>query len=157
MRTLALFCVVLLCGGCATGPSVQRADVKIVRTVASWPYQKDMVIDAFDVRVVEAHLNLFNDLALVEYDITGRMTGSNRWKPFIRSLFVSQRVTDDGKAGDFEVIPVVSVKKVAGYLGGEEHFHIIVQEVVQSLQWGPIRYDVRCGGRSSVFTLIQQK
>ena len=154
--------VVALTAGCASGPRVRRADVRVERTVGWWSHQDELKVEKLEVRVVEANLNLFNSKALVEYELAGTIANSRGWRPYVDRLFVSQRYTGSetergGRRAEFEVVPVIRAKQDKSYGGERVGFSIVVQEIVESGGWGQTDYVVRSGDLKRSFQLIQRK
>lgn len=176
--------VVALTAGCASGPRVRRADVKVERTVGWWSHQDELKVEKLEVRVVEANLNLFNSKALVEYELAGTIANSRGWRPYVDRLFVSQRYVgggaergrrrgevetnpviegledrrrDGGRRAEFEVVPVIRAKQDKSYGGERVAFSIVVQEIVESGGWGQTDYVVRSGDLKRSFQLHQRK
>jgi hypothetical protein len=144
------------------GPHVQkpRSDVPVIANIGAWPYQKDLRVEDLAVTVVDAPLNLFNNQALVRFRIKGRIKCDNGWRPFIKEVQLSQRLAGAPTTrpyGDFALVPVVDVKQDPKYAGDDVQFDVKVEQLVESLDWGPNHYVVVAGDKQAEFTLHQIK
>jgi hypothetical protein len=160
--TLAAVSVAVVVENGCLGPHVQkpRSDVPVIANIGSWPYQKDLRVEDLAVTVVDAPLNLFNNQALLRFQIKGRIAYRNGWRPFIQEVQLSQRLAGAETTrpyGDFVLVPVVGVKQDEKYAGENVQFDVKVEQLIERLDWGFNRYVVVAGDKEAEFTLQQRK
>ena len=147
--------------GCLS-PRVQRprSDVPVVDSIGWWPHQEVLCIDDLAVTVVDAPLNLFNNEALVRFQIKGRIAFRTGWRPYINKVQLSQRLSSASSTrpyGDLLLVPVVGVREDSKYTGDDVQFDVTVERLIESLDWGSNRYVVVAGSRRAEFILQQRK
>jgi hypothetical protein len=144
------------------GPPKPKSDVKIVYKIAWWAYQKCLTVDKLETKVLNNKLNLFNSRALVEYSISGNLKYRKGWKPFIKSVFISERwmpprQNSPGYRGDIQLIPLVGVKQDDNYNEEKTQFTVKVQDYLHSGGWGKNIYYITSQKEKKILELQQLK
>ncbi len=108
-------------------PGKPNYEIPITYNIGWWSYQNDLIIDEFNVEIVESKLNLFNSKSLISYQIIGKIKYKGEWKPSIKRVHISERLNKDTTQNCqrvIEITPVVKVSNKEGLNGGIEKFEI---------------------------------
>ncbi|MFC1751103.1 hypothetical protein ACFL2V_20130 [Pseudomonadota bacterium] len=150
--------------GCALSPKVPKpkSDVPVEYKIGSWPYQENLSVHSLNTSVIFEGLTLFNNTAVVQYEIEGWVSYGKGWRPYIKFVHISERwesisSRSDKNAGNILVTPVVGVKEDKSYDGKGIRFKVSVQDYLKSGGWGLNQYNVESGGRNGKIELFQRK
>ena len=138
-----------------------KGDVPVTSRIGWRPYQEHLTVRDLVVRVLEPKLKVFITDALVEFAITGSLSphfhGESRWRPFIKSLHISERFAGEnsGTVGDILIVPLVGIRCDKGYDNQPVGLQVTVQHPISSYRWDKNRYRVICEQICREFELIQ--
>ena len=145
-------------------PSVQRphSDVAISCELGPRPYQDGLTVTKLSAEAADPKLNLFNNRFLIRYRVSGAITSRNGWRPRIAKAqvtarLVSQRTDEKAPVADISVVPIVEVIQDAHYSQEQVPFDIKLEQVIQTMDWGPNQYEVHCLGQTSTISVQQSK
>jgi hypothetical protein len=99
--------------------------------------------------------------AVVEFTVAGSLSphfhGTNRWRPFIESLNISERFAGENGSpvGDILIVPVVGIRCDKRYDNQPVEFRVAVQHRISSYRWDRNRYRATCGHIKQSFEIIQ--
>ncbi|MGD9006838.1 MAG: hypothetical protein PVG41_02895 [Desulfobacteraceae bacterium] len=149
---------ILFCFSCG-GPRWPRSDVKVINKTGWWPYQNEMQIESFNVEVVEAPLNLFNNEALIAIKITGSIKNDKKWMPYIDMVQISENFIPDDRSltKEYTVVPVVAVENDDDYLGENILFNTKIEYIIKTNQWGQNIVYFKCRDIRKEIVLHQRK
>lgn len=158
MLTVALFLVVK---GLQPDIPKPKSDVPITYKIGWWNHQKGLAVQSLTTEKVYSSLNLMNSKAVIQYHIKGNLTHKKGWKPYIKSVFLSERWLKNpenfnGNTAEILIKPIVGIKKDELY-NGEVVSFIKVQDYLHSGGWGTNTYIVSAQNKKSVITLQQRK
>lgn len=141
------------------GPKKAKCEVKEVHKLGWWSKNPNMKIESFEVKVIGDNLNLFNNIAMISYTITGTMKSNKGWEPYIGEVHVSEQYEggDTSQVAVHTFTPVMHTKSSKSYAGGEKKFSFTNQHTVSSYRWGANRFRFVCGDFQTEITLQQQK
>ncbi|WP_444942371.1 hypothetical protein ACJJI3_10375 [Microbulbifer sp. ZKSA004] len=139
-----------------------KSDVPITYKIGWWGYQDDLVIDVLETKEIYSNLYLFNSKAVIEYRLKGTIKNKPMWKPYIKSVFLSERWLGNpenfkGNAGEVILTPVVGVKEDQAYTGERVSFDLKVQDYLQAGGWGTNTYLVKAQDKEQKIVLQQSK
>ncbi|WP_298540901.1 hypothetical protein [uncultured Aquimarina sp.] len=141
-------------------PDKPKTEIPITYNISWWSHQEGLVIDNFNVNIVESNLDLFNSKSLVAYKIKGRIKYDGHWKPNIKEVHISERINEDSTQNISRIIqltPIVEVKNDKKANGGIEYFEFTNEHMVTSGNWGLNRIKVICGNKKEIIELQQRK
>jgi hypothetical protein len=167
-------------------PREPKNEIPITFNIGWWSYQESLHIDAFEVKMIDNPLNLFNSHSLINYRIKGRLIHhKNNWEPFIDKIHISERViktdtidTDSSNVmtfdlnkdteqieevninpeAIFELTPIIKVKENKSYKAGQPiEFDLTNEHKIQSLHWGNNYIMIKCGQYEYPLVLQQRK
>ena len=138
-----------------------KSDVPVTSRIGWRPYQEHLTVRELAIRVLEPELHVLNTDALTEFTVSGRLSphfhGDSRWRPFIESLYISERFAGENGSmvGDILVVPVVGIRCDKSYDNQPVEFSVTVQHKISSYRWDRNRYRVTCGHIQQLFEIIQ--
>lgn len=139
-----------------------KSDVPITYKIGWWNYQKGLAVQSLTTEKIYASLNLMNAKAVIQYNIKGKLTHEKGWRPYIKSVFLSERWLKNpenfnGNTAEILIKPIVGIKKDELYNGKVVSFDIKVQDYLHSGGWGTNTYIIKAQNQQSVITLQQRK
>lgn len=138
-----------------------KSDVPIEHKIDWWAYQEALTLDSFETKVIYDGLNLFNGTSVVEYNIRGSISYKNNWRPYIRSVHISERWEginrSNKRVGTIVVTPIIAVKNDELYTGEPIEFDLSVQDYLYSGGWGVNLYKVCSMDKQAEIELIHRK
>jgi len=144
----------------STGPRSPKNEIPITYNIGWWDYQNDLIINEFNINIVESKLSLFNSKSLISYKIVGKINYSGKWKPNINLIHISERINKDTTQNYqiiIEITPIVNITKDEKLNGGIENFEIINEHIIQSVNWGENRIKFVCENKDTIIMLAQRK
>lgn len=139
-----------------------KSDVPIEYKIGWWSNQKGLSVQTLETNVIFDQLNLFNSTALVEYRIQGTITNTQKWRPYIRAVHLSERwvsTPENFKIPTATIVltPIVASKSDESYNGETIKFNIKIQDYLKSGGWGNNQYFVTSQTQESKIELHQRK
>ena len=165
LAAVALLCfLVLLALSWILIPSVKRphSDVPVSCDLGPWPYQDGLTVTKLSAEAADPKLNLFNNRFLIRYRVAGVITSRSGWKPRIAKAqvtarLVSRRTDENPPVADILVVPIVEVSQDAHYSQEPVPFDIKLEQVIQTMDWGPNQYKIHCLGQTTAISAQQSK
>ncbi len=98
-----------------TSPKIPRlkSDVPIEYRIGWWAYQEAVKLDELDSNIVFGNLSLFNSTSIVEFKLKGTLIYKNSWRPYIKSVHITERWVSTSKqyrVGNIFITPIIAVK-----------------------------------------------
>ncbi len=145
------------------GPAVRKPEssVPFIYQIGWWPYQEDMEVTSLKIKLLDSRLNLFNGRSLVSLAISGKMRTDKGWRPYIKSVHISEQVIKGGNfAGcrrEIRVTPLVGVREDNNYNGELLPFVITQELILFSMGWGKNRFTIISQDQNQEIEVIQKK
>lgn len=140
-----------------------RSDVPVTTEIGWWNNDDCMTVTEFEATAVghiaRYGLNTKEPFA-IEYHIVGTLQRKGTLRPYIDSVFISDRLSDlENGYRDVDVLvhPRIGIRKDESYNGEPIPFDIRVQRNYRTFQWGQNEYHARCEGHHSTATVHQYK
>jgi hypothetical protein len=147
----------LLIGGRPRSP---KNEIETTFYIGWWAHQGGLDIENLEIEVIDSRLNLFNAKSLISYMISGTISGSKNWEPYVHKIHVSERFpkTDStANVGLIELTPLIKVKENHNYVDDKIPFKITNEMIVESFHWGNNTVLFRCGKLEKRIVLKQRK
>jgi len=153
-------------------PRNPKNQIETTHNIGWWAYQDNIKVDSFSVTLIESKLNLFNSESLIGYKIKGNLTGKAKWKPFVKTVHLSERFlrnynrelhpyldndTCQIPEAIIEITPVVGIKEIQSYNGESIPFEFKNELKIQSFHWGNNWLRLQCGSLKTDIILHQRK
>jgi hypothetical protein len=122
-----------------TGPRDPKNQIETTFDIGWWSHQDGLIIDNLEIEIVDSRLNLFNSKSLISYTISGMMTGSKNWEPYLKKIHLSERfVKTDSTShmGLIELTPLIGVRENSNYVDGKVPFKVTNELLMESFHWG---------------------
>ena len=137
------------------------SDVPIEYKIDWWAYQERLTLKELKTKVVFDGLNLFNGTSVVEYNLTGSVSYKNNWRPYIKSVHISERWEptneNSNRVATIAITPIVAVERDESYTGTAIEFDLSIQDYLKSGGWGVNLYKVSSMNRKAEIKLVQRK
>ena len=174
-KTIKIVLIVLVILACSAGiffwvliksvePEIPEpiSDVPVTYKIGWWSYQNQIKVESLQTELIYEKLNLFNSKAVIQYTIDGSISYKNGWRPYIKSVFISERwsappVNFEGNLADISVMPIVGVERDDEYKGEEIRYSINVQDYLSSGGWGMNRYKIQSQLEEALIEIRQGK
>jgi hypothetical protein len=140
-----------------------RCDVPVSVHLSWCAYQNDLDLEKFEASVADPSLGFLHSQTVVTYHLTGHLRHGDGVRPFIRTLQISERIgtppanDPHGTYADILLTPVVDVIYDDKYKGPAVPFDLVVQQPMETLNWGENHYVIRCAERQVEVTVCQNK
>ncbi len=139
-----------------------KSDVPITYKIGWGNNGEEFIIESIKAEVLYPHLTLTNSKALVEYTVKGSFSYKGSWKPYVKSVHVSERwiaepQNFEDNFGEIEIVPLVGVKSDDNYDGEQISFSVTVQDYLYTGGWGTNTYTVRSQDKVDTIILHQRK
>jgi hypothetical protein len=119
--------------------------------VGWWDRQAGLQIEDCQVSIVKKGRMVTKTPTRIQIRIAGRIiTDRDGGLPYIKEIFVSERLADEkspNKHVDVLVVPVVDVQSKSGKKGDIVAFDVTVDYELYGYQWDGNNYFFRCGGK----------
>ncbi len=151
-------------------PRNPKLEIDVTYDIGWWANQESLKIEAFEVKLVESELNLFNKQSLISYTVKGKLSNSDNWKPFVDKIHLSQRflnkdynelhpdsVTTEMPEAIIEITPIIEVVNDNDYNGEKIDFEFTNELKLESFHWGNNWVRFRCADKSKDLFLDQKK
>jgi hypothetical protein len=122
-----------------TGPREPKNQVETTFEIGWWSNQDGLTVDNLEIEIIDSRLNLFNSKSLVSYTVSGTMTGSKNWEPYLKKIHISERFvnTDStSRVGLIELTPLIGVKENDSYVDNKIPFKATNELMMESFHWG---------------------
>lgn len=174
-KTIKIALIVLVLLACSAGiafwvliksvePEIPEpvSDVPVTYKIGWWSYQEQLKVDSLQTKLIYEKLNLFNSKAVIQYSIEGTISYKNGWRPYIKSVFISERwsrppANFNGNLADISVIPIIGVESDDDYKGDEIPYSVNVQDYLSSGGWGMNKYIIKSQLQESIVEIRQRK
>ena len=137
-----------------------KLQIPVTYTIAWWTNQESLIIDAFNIEIVESKLNVYISKSLISYKISGKLFHKGTWQSKIGQVHISERLNHDMHSDCDRIIEITPIVKVAEHKnvnGGTEKFEFTNEFTIASNQWGPNRIKFVCSGQEQIIELLQSK
>ncbi len=147
---IALIAVAVALFGCGRNPRAPENAIPVVYQIGWWDHQDNVNVTGLEPSVIDSHLNVFNNDALVVVRIEGSMRiPEGHRQPFVSAVHVTERFTpestDAKRVAELIFTPVISVREDDKYQGEPIAFALPVEYTLHSFAWGPNRFVLRAG------------
>jgi hypothetical protein len=125
--------------------------------VGWWDRHAELKIEGFTVEVVKKRNPVTGSPTRLKIHITGGMTRNDGYSPYIKEVFVSERLAHEqspDKYVDVLIVPVVDGQSRHGKNGEIVPFDIAVDYELYGYQWDDNRYLFRCGDKTVDLTVV---
>ena len=139
-----------------------HSDIPITTDIGNWASQSGLKVTKLSVEAVDPKLGLFNDRFIIRYRIAGTVTSNRGWRPTIsRAQVTARRVSpianDTPPVADILIVPIVSVSTDLHYEQQPIPFEVKLEQVMQTMDWGPNHYEVHCVDKTATLSVQQIK
>ena len=142
-------------------PRKPKSEIPVTNSIGWWINQKELIIEAFEVRIIESRLNLFNQESLISYSVKGRIGYEGYSRPFIKEVHLSERPLQMDSIVmeeiEIQITPIIDVIKVKEQMAGSIQFELKNEHIVKSMHWGQNRIRFTCGKFTKTLVLTQSK
>ncbi len=146
------------------GPSISKphSDLPITPDLGQWPSQEGLIVTGLTAEAVNPRLNLFNGRFLIRYRLTGTITCREGTIPSLAQAQITHRLVARSLHGqpsiaDVLLVPVVEVTSDRSYFNQPIPFTVKLEEIIQTVDWGDNRYEIRCLDKSATVSVQQGK
>ena len=139
------------------------ADVPVTTDVDWWAHDECLTVTSFNAKTVgtvsRGMLNAKQQF-VIEYRIVGTLQHDGNFRPFIDSVFISDRFGESENGDryvDVLVQPRIDLRHDESYNGVPIPVDIRVQRRYRTYQWGQNEFHAKCDGHESTATAHQAK